>query len=30
VGDYIVIQSRGGAKQWERVVTKMIKTWGSR
>ncbi len=27
--DYIVAQPRGGAKQWEGVVTKMIKTYGA-
>jgi hypothetical protein len=27
--DYIVIQPRGGAKQWDAVVTKMIKVFGA-
>jgi sulfite dehydrogenase (cytochrome) subunit B len=27
--DYIVMQPRGGAKQWEAVVTKMIKVFGA-
>jgi hypothetical protein len=27
--DYIVMQPRGGAKQWEGVVTKMIKVFGA-
>jgi hypothetical protein len=28
-GDYIVMQPRGDAKQWEGVVTKMIKVYGA-
>jgi mono/diheme cytochrome c family protein len=28
-GDYIVMQPRGDAKQWEGVVTKMIKVFGA-
>jgi hypothetical protein len=27
--DYIVMQPRGDAKQWEGVVTKMIKVFGA-
>ena len=27
--DYIVMQPRGSAKQWEAVVTKMIKVFGA-
>jgi mono/diheme cytochrome c family protein len=27
--DYIVMQPRGGARQWEAVVTKMIKVFGA-
>ena len=27
--DYIVMQPRGGAKQWDAVVTKMIKVFGA-
>jgi len=27
--DYIVMQPRGGAKQWEGVVTKMVKVFGA-
>ena len=27
--DYIVMQPRGGARQWEGVVTKMIKVFGA-
>ena len=27
--DYIVMQPRGGAAQWEAVVTKMIKVFGA-
>jgi cytochrome c5 len=27
--DYIVMQPRGNAKQWEAVVTKMIKVFGA-
>ena len=28
-GDYIVMQPRGDAKQWDGVVTKMIKVYGA-
>ncbi len=28
-GDYVVMQPRGDARQWEGVVTKMIKVFGA-